>query len=143
MAHVYCLHRGLDGASRQKLSFAEKGIAITSSFDLKVEFVPVNLYEEKLGLNDTTYDKLADTVDMVIHNAWSVNYAFTLKSFEESDLLGLRNLVDLCLKVNIDHVCFSFHPSVRGGLVPVLPGPFYLGPKLVAAVVLLSRIDAV
>ncbi|KAJ5761958.1 uncharacterized protein N7511_005340 [Penicillium nucicola] len=96
--HIYCLHRGLNGAARQKTSFTEKGIPITSSFDLKVEFCSVNLYEKKLGLNDTAYDKLTDTVDMVIHNAWSVNYAFSLKSFEESDLLGLRNIVDLCLQ---------------------------------------------
>jgi len=49
-----------------------------------------------LGLTESQYSAIRDEVTDVIHNAWPVNFALSLESFEEH-VGGAVNLINLCL----------------------------------------------
>jgi len=52
-----------------------------------------------LGLEEDTFSQLKKSVTAVIHCAWSVNFNWSLESFEKSCIAATRNLLDLCLSV--------------------------------------------
>lgn len=68
---------------------------MTLSSRRKIIALPSDFAEAKLGLSDETYDAISQDLRSVIHCAWSVNFNMKLSSFE-SNILGVRNLIDLC-----------------------------------------------
>ncbi|KAI9170598.1 Non-canonical non-ribosomal peptide synthetase FUB8 [Paramyrothecium foliicola] len=88
---VFALNRGGDGGlSRQPAISAARGLGTNFS---KVEFLGCDLSLPDLGLGQALYDRLLETVDKVIHNAWPVNFNISVASFEPH-IRGVRNLVD-------------------------------------------------
>ncbi|VZH87533.1 unnamed protein product [Fusarium fujikuroi] len=88
---VIALNRSDDGGLSRQPSVNEfRGL--TTDFS-KVEFLHADLSLPDLGLGQSKYDSLLADVDRVIHNAWPVNFKFTMSSFE-SHVRGVRHLVD-------------------------------------------------
>ncbi|KAH8703509.1 NRPS-like enzyme [Talaromyces proteolyticus] len=92
VSKVYCLNRSADAEARQVVSFEEKGLL--SGFSSRVEFHTVQFGAEKFGLSPEIYDKLKNSVDVVIHNAWKVNFNHRVETFENTHIDGVRQLVE-------------------------------------------------
>ena len=93
VSKVYCLNRSSNAQSRQEIKYAEQG----QSVDLtKAEFLHVDFGSPNLNLSSTKYQELALKVNVVLHNAWKVDFNQTLESFQ-SQIRGVRNLVDLSI----------------------------------------------
>ncbi|KAF5563860.1 nonribosomal peptide synthetase [Fusarium napiforme] len=88
---IIALNRSDDGGVSRQPSINEfRGLTTDLS---KVEFLHADLSLPDLGLGQSKYDFLLTHVDRVIHNAWPVNFKFTMSSFE-SHVRGVRHLVD-------------------------------------------------
>ncbi|KAJ5712552.1 NRPS-like enzyme [Penicillium malachiteum] len=92
---VYCLNRSEDAKSRQISSFRAKGLPdVWITETSRIHFWHANLEQESLGLTSPQYNFLQEHVDLIIHNAWSVNFNKTLEGFEPQ-LTGVTNLLRL------------------------------------------------
>lgn len=91
---IYCLNRGSDPHARTLESLKARGIDVATEL---VESFSADLTKPDFGLKPGT---LAD-VNLVIHNAWSVNFNMGVASFEDH-VKGARNLLD-----------FSFQSKAR------------------------------
>lgn len=92
VTRVYALNRGEDGGkNRQPGILAKYGLSPDLS---KVSFVAVDLSKKNLGLADDVFTELSSSADVIIHNAWPVNFKMSLASFEPH-IRGVRHLVDL------------------------------------------------
>ncbi|EAU33556.1 conserved hypothetical protein [Aspergillus terreus NIH2624] len=64
----------------------------------KLVALPCDLSDPQLGFDSFTYNTITSELTDVIHCAWSVNFNMRLMSFEHTNIGGLKNLIDLCLK---------------------------------------------
>lgn len=100
---VYCLVRGADEqAARERVNTAlqQRGLIDLGPPDApygNIKVVPAQFGEERLGLDDDTYDYLAKEATLIIHVAWTVNFRLKLRSFEKDNIAGVRNLLNLAL----------------------------------------------
>lgn len=112
---VYCLNRGADPQARTRDSLEARGLG--SSLD-RVESFSADLTRPDFGLDPESLRG----VNLVLHNAWSVNFNMGVASFD-GQLHGLRNLLDFSFKVGSR--CFfvsSVSAAVRSGaVVPEAP----------------------
>ena len=67
----------------------------------KVVALAANLSEPTLGLNSEHFSKIAKDVDQVYHCGWTVNFNWSLGSFEKDCIAGVRHLIDLCLRISV------------------------------------------
>ena len=88
---IYCLNRSVNGRERQEESFTNLGLKRDLS---KVEFIKSDYGENQLGLSDAQYSRLTSTVDIIVHNAWKVNFNHSLESFQPVHIQGVRNFID-------------------------------------------------
>ena len=58
----------------------------------RVEFHVAHLSQSRLGLSINTYNRLLEEVDIIIHNAWAVDFALPLRAFEQQ-LEGVQNII--------------------------------------------------
>ncbi|KIH92784.1 hypothetical protein SPBR_02816 [Sporothrix brasiliensis 5110] len=63
----------------------------------RTEFVTVDLSDPQFDLDAPTFRRLRAAVDVVIHNAWKVDFNHSLASFEETHIRGVRHVVDFAL----------------------------------------------
>ncbi|KAL4929845.1 putative NRPS-like enzyme [Aspergillus undulatus] len=102
---VYCFVRAsspLDAYGRLLSSLRARRVYETLSTSAKNKLIalPSDLSDERLGLDNTTYNTLISELTDVIHCAWSVNFNLHLSSFEKDNIAGLRNLTNLCLRAH-------------------------------------------
>ncbi|KAF2230873.1 acetyl-CoA synthetase-like protein [Viridothelium virens] len=100
---VYCLIRASTkevAAQRLGKSLHDRGIydSVAPDSFKKVITIPSNFGDPKLGIGDDTYSELTNTISIVVHCAWSVNFNLALESFEQDCVGGTKNLIDLCLR---------------------------------------------
>lgn len=76
---VVCLNRGGSDAARQHKINESRGLSTDFA---SVEFLQVDLTQERFGLDKKEYMDLARRATHIIHNAWPVNFNLTLPSFE-------------------------------------------------------------
>lgn len=90
VTHVYYLNRAPHGTLRMERAKA-RGLSdeVSSS---QVTFLTANLPQTYLGLLPEVYRKLMNTVTLVIHNAWPLNFNLFFLSFRPQ-LSGLVNLI--------------------------------------------------
>lgn len=102
---VYCLVRGADehaAAERVSKALQQRGLVDLSRLDInsnKVKVVQAQLSDAQLGLTDELYNLLAGEATSIIHVAWTVNFRLKLRSFVKDNIAGVRNLLDLALKI--------------------------------------------
>ncbi|KAL4922531.1 hypothetical protein BDW62DRAFT_217337 [Aspergillus aurantiobrunneus] len=101
---VYCLVRAASPLSafhrvRQSLHARFLSSRITPDAERKIVALPADLSNHvRLGLSEAVYEEITRSVTAVMHCAWSVNFNWTLESFEQSCIAATRNLLDLCLE---------------------------------------------
>ena len=93
ISKVYCLDRSATASERHKQGFASRDLShlLDSSrvVFLKAAFGPLTF-----GLKDAVFKKLIAEVNIIIHNAWKVDFNHQLESFEAEHIRSVRNLVD-------------------------------------------------
>ncbi|OKL58807.1 hypothetical protein UA08_05740 [Talaromyces atroroseus] len=116
---IYCLVRAssVDLARRRvDDSLRARGILgdISPSAERKIVALPADLSNTTcLGLEEGIYHQITKNITAVVHCAWSVNFNWSLESFEKSCILATRNLLDLCLSAQSPYPArFSFCSSV-------------------------------
>ncbi|KAL2206734.1 NRPS-like enzyme [Sarocladium strictum] len=92
---IYCLNRSDDARSRQITSLNLRNAEDT--LDDRIEFLTTNFGDAKFGLTEDSYAALSSSVDVVIHNAWKVDFNHDLLSFEIPHIAGIRHLIDFSL----------------------------------------------
>ncbi|KIW17956.1 hypothetical protein PV08_05151 [Exophiala spinifera] len=115
ITHIYCLNRSGDAFSKACQSFVEKSLDFSRSAQAKVTFWQSSFGEKQLGLSDEQYDTLRGAVDVVIHNAWKVDFNHQLESFEDTHIRGIRNFVDFAIQSpKLPHLVFISSQSTVG-----------------------------
>ncbi|GKZ72631.1 putative NRPS-like protein biosynthetic cluster [Aspergillus niger] len=103
---IYCLVRAESREAafrRVRQSLRARGLSsvLSPATERKVVALPADLANpDRLGLEESLYNKLVQSVTAVMHCAWSVNFNWALESFESSCIAGTRHLLDLCLDVH-------------------------------------------
>ncbi|KAI9642462.1 hypothetical protein NHQ30_009267 [Ciborinia camelliae] len=117
VAKIVCFNRS---GEAEKNFIAEFG---DSDGATKVQFVKVSLGEPKFGLDPTVYQGFLATIDVILHNAWPVDFNSSIESFEKVHIAGVRTFIEWSLssprKVTIQFVSSvgslanwaSLHPS--------------------------------
>ncbi|KAG6828418.1 putative NRPS-like protein biosynthetic cluster, partial [Tephrocybe sp. NHM501043] len=94
--------------------------------DKKLVLVTGDAIQPDLGIGEELYAEISSSVDVIIHNAWQVDFNIPLSSYE-SNIKGSRHLIDLLRKSpNASHARFLFISSIAStqswstsrGLVP-------------------------
>lgn len=85
---IVCLDRDVNAGAR--VGAALPSLPLSSG---RINFHQAHLGEAQLGLSSATYESLLDSVDLVIHNAWKVDFNHSLPSFEPVHIAGTANLI--------------------------------------------------
>jgi thioester reductase-like protein len=111
---IFCLNRGSDPQGRTRESLKLRGLEVPpEGLDARVESLSAVLTKPGFGLEP---GQLAG-VNLVIHNAWSVNFNMGVASFEPQ-VQGARNLIDFAFQSNARYFFVSSVSSaVRSGSV--------------------------
>ncbi|KAK4997012.1 hypothetical protein LTR66_003502 [Elasticomyces elasticus] len=89
---VYCLNRGPDAKTRQKATFATLNLEQDAN-DSRLVHLQVDVGRERFGLESEAYSDLLANTDVVIHNAWKVDFNHSIESFE-AQIAGVRRMID-------------------------------------------------
>jgi thioester reductase-like protein/aryl carrier-like protein len=90
---IYCFNRAKDAKARQTKNCAARGLG-TEFPDDRVVFLNGDLAKPNFGLPDeAAFNELLNSVTLLIHNAWPVNFNLSLTSFVPSvdGVMGLIN----------------------------------------------------
>ncbi|KAK4183556.1 putative peptide synthetase [Podospora australis] len=88
---IYCLNRSPNAPTRQKEIFTSRGLP---NFDMSpITFLNGETSLPNFGLDPSTFSDLQTKVDVMILNAWPVNFNAPLESFE-SVISGTKRCVD-------------------------------------------------
>lgn len=102
VGQILCLVRGGDALGRIDKSMRVRGLCMVSCDKERAEKVKAlttnNLGEPTLGLSPEDYEALRESVTLIIHAAWPVNFNISLASLVPHTA-GLRNLLELSLSV--------------------------------------------
>jgi len=93
VSHIYCLNRASNSESLQLDRNKTRNLQTHFPTE-RVTFITVDLSKEYLGLGPDTYGKIRDSATDIIHNAWPVNFNFSLAAFKPH-LLGVINIITL------------------------------------------------
>ncbi|THD00110.1 hypothetical protein EYZ11_000435 [Aspergillus tanneri] len=116
MAHpsvqtVICVNRKKgDALERQKKALEERGLQTELS---KLRVLETNTADAHLGLSAPEFERLKHTVTHIVHNAWPMNGAKGVSSFE-GQFQTMRNLVNLAREAAFVHreIGFQFISSI-------------------------------
>ncbi|KAF8215633.1 hypothetical protein K438DRAFT_1799007 [Mycena galopus ATCC 62051] len=93
---VYAFNRGsrIPISERQKEAFVDRALDATLLSSEKLVYLEGDTSKADLGLPPDVWTTLRDTVTVIIHNAWTLDFNKMLSSFEPH-VKGTRNLIDL------------------------------------------------
>ncbi|TVY85269.1 Citrinin polyketide synthase [Lachnellula suecica] len=119
VGRVICLNRisSVDVATRQKEALESRGLILNREALSKLEFLETDTSKPMLGLSSTVYQRLAGSVDHIVHNAWAMSMTRPVRAFE-LQIKTMRNLIDLARECacrrseNDPSVGFQFVSSV-------------------------------
>ncbi|KAF8215591.1 hypothetical protein K438DRAFT_1954309 [Mycena galopus ATCC 62051] len=115
---VYAFNRGtrIPLAERQREAFVNRELDVTLLSSEKLSYLEGESVQEDLGLPLDVWAVLRDTISVIIHNAWTLDFNKSLTSFEPH-VKGMRNLIDLARQSpNEFGVRFLFTSSVGSAL---------------------------
>ncbi|KAJ6601010.1 putative aminoadipate reductase [Mycena vulgaris] len=99
-------------SERQKEAFVDRAVDVNLLSSEKLVYLEGDTSKPDLGLPADVWTTLRDTLTVVIHNAWMLDFNKSLSSFE-SHVKGTRNLVDLARQSpNASRVRFLFTSSI-------------------------------
>ena len=104
MRSIYCLVRAESDEQayvRVVKSLQNRKIyhALSPSERRKIISIAADFSLPSLGRKQAEYDLLASQVHALYHCAWNVNFNLRLASFEK-DIVGLKALIDLCIRAS-------------------------------------------
>jgi thioester reductase-like protein len=100
IAKIHLLVRGATAtASRERVlkALTRRQLLVPAYFDTKVQIYRCKLSDPDLGLCHDDYTTLSESVDVILHLAWSVNFLLPLRSFAQTHLASLQNLINFAL----------------------------------------------
>ncbi|KAL2802843.1 hypothetical protein BJX63DRAFT_413709 [Aspergillus granulosus] len=97
---VYCLTRRNNPKQEIIEALTQKGLDVLPYRTNKIVALKSELHEPDFGLDKPTIDQMRNSVSLVIHTAWPVNFNLPLSSFEPH-IQGLSNLIDFSLSVRM------------------------------------------
>ncbi|KAJ8488658.1 hypothetical protein ONZ45_g13886 [Pleurotus djamor] len=111
--HVYTLNRPASTRldERQASTFRELSLDASVLSSSKLTSLEGNLPDEYFGLNPKIYEKLLNSVTIVIHNAWALNFKSPVSTFEPL-IAGSVNLLNFAHALRISKARFVFCSSV-------------------------------
>lgn len=92
---VLCLNRDPDAAARQMKSLVKLGV--TNVETVKLNFMTIQLEQPNLGLRQEDLANLLQNADILIHNAWRLDFNLSLESFEIPYIRSVRSVIDLSI----------------------------------------------
>jgi nucleoside-diphosphate-sugar epimerase len=102
---------------RQKSAFKDRGLPVDLLDSNKLVYVETDASLQKCGLSPAQYEEIRNSVTLIIHNAWRLDFNLTISSFEDS-VRASRNLIDLGLdsprKKNLRFLFTSSVGSAQG-----------------------------
>ncbi len=110
VSKIFCLNRSANGKEIQQSRFASLGLNESINTP-RVNFIQANYGQSQLGLADVQHHELTSIVDIIIHNAWKVDFNHSLESYDPIHLQGVRNLIDWSLH-SIRHPPIIFISSI-------------------------------
>lgn len=124
--HIYCLVRAASpelARSRVIATLEAKAIPALGIDELsKITFLPADLSQPSLGLDETITNELLHNLSVVIHSAWAVNFNIGVRSFEQQHIRGAYNLINLCLRAKTAKPArFYFCSSISAAAGTPLP----------------------
>ncbi|KAF8555340.1 putative nonribosomal peptide synthetase [Imleria badia] len=81
---------------RQKAAFRDRGLQIDLLDSNKIVYVEADASLQQCGLSPAQYEEIRNSVTLIIHNAWRLDFNLAISSFEDS-IRASRNLIDLGL----------------------------------------------
>ncbi|CAO1622087.1 unnamed protein product [Parajaminaea phylloscopi] len=99
VSRIYAVNRPSESASlleRQVAALKARGISEAVATSPKVQLVSADLTQPLLGLDLCMYEDIRDSISLIIHNSWTLNFNLALRSFEPH-VKGTRSLIDLAL----------------------------------------------
>ncbi|KAF8871770.1 putative aminoadipate reductase [Infundibulicybe gibba] len=99
VGRVYAFNRSSTTASmlkRHEARFIDRGLDLGLLSSDKLVFLSGDGSKPQLALDKHVYEKLRNSVTLIIHNAWRLDFNLTLASFEPN-VSATRNLLDLAL----------------------------------------------
>ncbi|KAJ7146532.1 putative aminoadipate reductase [Mycena epipterygia] len=96
---------------RQKAAFVDRALDVQLLSSKKLVYLEGDTSKSDLGLPADALSTLRDTVTVIIHNAWKLDFNLNLASFEPH-VKGTRNLIDLARQARNAGVRFLFTSSV-------------------------------
>ena len=94
ISRIYCLNRALDPEQRQRNVNSSRGLRTSWDQD-RVTFLTSDFVKDNLGLEHEMYQEILANADLVLHNAWQVDFNLSLTSYE-GHIHGIHNLINLC-----------------------------------------------
>lgn len=91
---IVCFNRAEDGGTRQGAAMRARGLEHNLETS-RVSYIQVDFTKEYLGLDDATYNDLVEHADLILHNAWPVDFNRNFSSFEPS-VNGVKHLIKFC-----------------------------------------------
>ena len=96
VSRIICLNRVDDGKHAQEVARIKHGVASPRGTK-PIEYLRVDLSQPYLGLTAHEYGMLQREADLIIHNAWKVDFLQSVKSFEVTHIAGVGHLVNLAV----------------------------------------------
>ncbi|KAF8215632.1 putative nonribosomal peptide synthetase [Mycena galopus ATCC 62051] len=99
-------------SERQRDAFVDRALDLTLLASDKLVYLEGDTAKEDLGLLSDVWSMFRDTLTVIIHNAWALDFNKSLSSFEPH-VKGTRNLIDLARQSpNESGVRFLFTSSI-------------------------------
>ncbi|KAH7912704.1 acetyl-CoA synthetase-like protein [Hygrophoropsis aurantiaca] len=115
VSRVYAFNRpskaGATSESRQRASFEDKGLPVELLKSEQLTFIEGHADQEQCGLEFSVYNKIRNSVTLIIHNSWRLDFNLSLSSFE-SNIHGTRNLIELARLSSYSNLRFLFTSSI-------------------------------
>lgn len=107
---VYCLTRRAQPKEAVMEALSGKGLHVPASKAQKIIALNSSLDKPDLGVGETTLSEMQQSVSLIIHAAWPVNFNLPLSSFEPH-VKGLYNLLHFSLSVHLPSPATTFFCS--------------------------------
>ncbi|KAJ7487932.1 hypothetical protein FB451DRAFT_1225962 [Mycena latifolia] len=134
---IYAFNRASAGrtlAQRHQAIFSDRGLDVGLLGSPKLVLVEGDVTQRAFGLAPDVYNTMRNSVTLVIHNAWTLDFNLPLASFEQH-ISGTRQLIDFA-RACASPATFIFISSIASAmsaLTPDGPGPARTDASLVAS----------
>ncbi|MFT7463421.1 MAG: myxalamid-type nonribosomal peptide synthetase MxaA, partial [Pseudohongiellaceae bacterium] len=100
-ARVHCLVRAADAtlaAQRITRNLRSYELAVSPDQSARIVALPGDLAAEHLGLDTVSYEGLASSLDLVLHNGAAVDFLQGYRALEGTNVQGTKSVLQLCAR---------------------------------------------